>query len=92
MRYEIDERQTTKTDESRHRRLWGAIVGQTYPKDQEPPLPVEHELKREFAVITAGLVHGLLAKLKEERGYALKARRLASKIQIQRLKRRDVTS
>ena len=83
---------TTKTDASRHRRLWEAIVGQSYRKDREPVLFVEYELEREFAVVAAGLVHGLLAKLREERGLALKARRLEAKVQVQRLKRRDVTS
>jgi hypothetical protein len=72
--------------------LGEAIVGQTYPKDQEPVLSVEHELQREFAVVAAGLAHGLLAKLKEERSLALRARRLEAKVRIQRLKRRDVTS
>jgi hypothetical protein len=69
-------------------------VGRTYSKDQEPPLPVEHELAREFAVVAAGLAHGLLTKLKEERSFVLsaRARRLNSKVQIRRLKRRDTAS
>ena len=67
-------------------------MGQTYPKDQEPVLAVEHELEREFAVVAAGLAHGLLAKLKDERSSALRARRLEAKVLIQRLRRRDATS
>ena len=67
-------------------------MGQTYSKDQEPVLSVEHELEREFAVVAAGLVHGLLAKLKEERNSALRAWRFGSKVQIQRRERRDVAS
>jgi hypothetical protein len=69
---------------------FGGHVRKTYSKDQEPVLSVEHELEREFAVVAAGLIYGLLAKLKEERNSALRAWRLGSKVKIQRLERRDI--